>query len=56
MSNPDPELRARLLSGVPVKRAGRPEEVGYAVVFLASYEASHITGAELVVDGGFVAR
>jgi NAD(P)-dependent dehydrogenase (short-subunit alcohol dehydrogenase family) len=51
----DPALRARVLAGVPMKRAGRPEEVAYAILFLASDEASYITGTELVVDGGFLA-
>lgn len=51
----DPTIRARVLEGVPLRRAGRVEEVANAVLFLASDEASYITGAELVVDGGLVA-
>lgn len=51
----DPVIRARVLEGVPLRRAGRIEEVAHAVLFLASDEASYITGAELVVDGGFLA-
>jgi NAD(P)-dependent dehydrogenase (short-subunit alcohol dehydrogenase family) len=50
-----PETRRRMLAQVPIGREGRREEVGYAVLFLASDEASYITGAELVVDGGFLA-
>jgi 3(or 17)beta-hydroxysteroid dehydrogenase len=49
------EERRRLLAKVPMGREGRREEVGYAVLFLASDEASYITGTELVVDGGYLA-
>jgi NAD(P)-dependent dehydrogenase (short-subunit alcohol dehydrogenase family) len=51
----DPVVREKLLATVPMKRAGRPEEAAYAILFLASDEASYITGTELVVDGGFLA-
>ena len=41
---------------IPMGRLGRAEEVASAILFLASDDASFITGAELVVDGGFTAR
>lgn len=40
---------------VPLNRIGKPEEVSSAVVFLASSEASYVTGSTLYVDGGFLA-
>jgi NAD(P)-dependent dehydrogenase (short-subunit alcohol dehydrogenase family) len=42
-----------LTSIVPMGQLSRPEEIAKAVVFLASDDASFITGAELFVDGGF---
>jgi NAD(P)-dependent dehydrogenase (short-subunit alcohol dehydrogenase family) len=51
----DPAFRAKLLSGVPLGRAGEVDEMANAVLFLASDEASYITGIELYVDGGFLA-
>ena len=51
----DPARRAQMIAQVPMGREGRREEVAYAVLFLASDEASYITGTELVVDGGYLA-
>jgi NAD(P)-dependent dehydrogenase (short-subunit alcohol dehydrogenase family) len=46
----------RLIDWTPLRRTGKPIEVAYGVLFLASDEASFITGTELVIDGGFIAQ
>jgi cyclopentanol dehydrogenase len=51
----DPEINAALTAGTLLKRPGIPIETAYAVLFLASDEASYITGTSLVVDGGYLA-
>ena len=55
-SHPDPEAREEQVQLTPLRRIGKPIEVAYGVLFLASDEASFITGTELVIDGGFIAR
>ena len=50
------EVIERLEAAIPMQRSGRPEEVAAAIAFLASDEASFITGIELPVDGGKLAE
>jgi NAD(P)-dependent dehydrogenase (short-subunit alcohol dehydrogenase family) len=46
------DRKVGLIAGVPLKRAGEPEEIAKAIVFLASDQASYLTGQILSVDGG----
>jgi len=45
-----------MLRRIPMGRYGKPEEVAYAVLYLASDESSFVTGSEVVVDGGWTAQ
>jgi NAD(P)-dependent dehydrogenase (short-subunit alcohol dehydrogenase family) len=47
---------AWLKARVPMARLGRPEEIAAVVCFLASDDASYVTGAELIADGGYMCR
>lgn len=52
----DAAARAGMLEQIPLRRWGRPAELGAAVVFLASAAAGYITGTTLTIDGGYTAR
>jgi NAD(P)-dependent dehydrogenase (short-subunit alcohol dehydrogenase family) len=50
------EIRDHDIGMTPMARAGKPIEVSYAVLYLASDESSFVTGSDLVVDGGYLAQ
>ena len=50
------DLNEVVIASTPMKRGGLPIEIAYGCLFLASDEASYITGAELVIDGGYLAQ
>ena len=53
MTNDIPEdLRNDLIKNIPIGRIGKPKDIAYAVLFLASEEANYITGQTITVDGG----
>lgn len=51
----DPKMLEGLLSRVPIRRVGQPEEVSNMVLFLASDKSSYMTGSTVVIDGGWLA-
>jgi NAD(P)-dependent dehydrogenase (short-subunit alcohol dehydrogenase family) len=51
-----PERWEQRLRRLPLQRAGKPEDIAYGVIYLASDESSYVTGAELVIDGGTTAE
>jgi NAD(P)-dependent dehydrogenase (short-subunit alcohol dehydrogenase family) len=53
----DPAVaRGQRLSLVPLGRLGTVDDIAYGALYLASDEAAFVTGAELVIDGGFIAQ
>jgi 3-oxoacyl-[acyl-carrier protein] reductase len=48
------EVKEEFLSRIPANRIGSPEDIAHAALFLASDEASYITGQTITVDGGRV--
>jgi len=50
------ELLKQLVQATPLQRLGQPADIASAALFLASDDASYITGAELIIDGGFSAQ
>jgi 3-oxoacyl-[acyl-carrier protein] reductase len=50
----DEEYQRQMVQAIPMRRLAEPEEVGWAVRFLASEEAAYITGQTIVIDGGQV--
>lgn len=52
----DSKQMAGMLARVPLKRAGKPEEIAEVVAFLASDEASYMTGSMVIVDGGWLSN
>ncbi len=52
----NPDKREYMLNRIPLRRLGRPEDLAGPVAFLASDDAAYVTGAFLVVDGGFLSN
>jgi len=51
-----PELNDVVIASTPMKRGGTPLEVAYGCLYLACDDSSFVTGAELVIDGGYLAQ
>jgi NAD(P)-dependent dehydrogenase (short-subunit alcohol dehydrogenase family) len=52
----DPKMNQAIIDDTPLKRMAEPREVAFAALYLASDEAAFVTGAELVIDGGYTIR
>lgn len=52
----DPEQRKQLLKGIPLGRAGKPEDIARPALFLSSEDSDYMTGQTIVVDGGWTSQ
>jgi cyclopentanol dehydrogenase len=52
----DPKVLAQFMQPILIKRAGQPDDIASAALYLASEESSYVTGSEVVVDGGWTAH
>jgi len=52
----NPEAFEQVVSSIPQRRLGQPEEIAALVIFLLSGEAKYINGAVIPIDGGFTAQ
>jgi NAD(P)-dependent dehydrogenase (short-subunit alcohol dehydrogenase family) len=50
------ERSDRMADGIPLRRIGKPEDIAYCALYLASDEASWVTGTNITVDGGTTAQ
>ena len=50
------EMKKKMVHGIPIRRLGTPDDVAAAAAFLASPDASYITGNVLVIDGGMTVK
>jgi 3(or 17)beta-hydroxysteroid dehydrogenase len=55
-SSEQSQVQERIMKGIPLGKLGEPKDIANGVLFLASDEARYMTGAELVIDGGYTAR
>ena len=51
----DEQMQKRITGAIPLRRLGTKEEIAYAILYLVSPAAAYVTGANIVVDGGFMA-
>ena len=52
----DKKMKENMLKSTPIGRIGKPEDIGYAALYLASDESTFVTGTALVVDGGWTVQ